>query len=271
LPFAFSRLPFALIITFLTDFGARDYFVGALKGAALAVNPRAVLVDLTHEIAAQDILEGAFTLLAAYEAFPPGTVHVAVVDPGVGSARRPLAVAAGAHLFVGPDNGLFSYVCERERDVRVFHLTNERFFRPAVSRTFHGRDIFAPVAGALAQGLALEELGPQITDYVRLPALTPNRQPDGSLRASIIHVDRFGNCVTNITRAELLAETGAWLQVGAHRIERFRRFFVEGDAGEVFAIWGSAGFLELAARCASAAALLGVERGQPVRVHLAEG
>ncbi|HEX8072502.1 MAG TPA: SAM-dependent chlorinase/fluorinase [Pyrinomonadaceae bacterium] len=259
-----------MLVTLLTDFGTRDYFVGAMKGALLAVNPRAVVVDLTHEIAAHDVHEGAFTLLAAYSAFPAGTVHVAVVDPGVGSARRALAVAAGAHLFVGPDNGLFSYVCERERDVRAFQLTNESFFRPAVSRTFHGRDIFAPVAGALSQGVAPEELGPVIADYVRLAPLAPARAADGTLLATVIHIDRFGNCVTNITRADLdeaAIARGAWLQVGAHRVNSFRRFFAEGHEGEVFALWGSAGFLEIAAAQASAAGLLGIARGAQVQVR----
>ena len=162
-----------MIITLLTDFGAADYFVGALKGAILSVNPQAQVVDITHEIAAHDIRAGAFTLLAAYEAFPPQTIHVAVVDPGVGSSRRPILVATREHFFVGPDNGLFSYICEREPEPRVYHLTEEKFFRPMVSATFHGRDIFAPVAGALSKGTPPASLGELITDYVRLAPLTP--------------------------------------------------------------------------------------------------
>ncbi|PYS93829.1 MAG: hypothetical protein DMF64_03430 [Acidobacteria bacterium] len=261
-----------MLVTLLTDFGTRDYFVGAMKGALLSVNPRARVVDLTHEIPAHDITAGAFTLLAAYEAFPAQTIHVAVIDPGVGSARRPIVVATRDYFFVGPDNGLFSYVCEREQDVRVFHVTNEKFFRASVSHTFHGRDIFAPVAGALSNGVPPEELGDVITDYVRLAPLAPTRAADGTLNASIIHIDRFGNCITNITRRELSDEMiarGVCLQVGAHQVRSFRRFFAESNMGvrELFAIWGSAGFLELAASCASAAQLLGVERGAVVRVH----
>src|ERR1041384_614841 len=261
-----------MLVTLLTDFGTRDYFVGAMKGALLAVNSHAHIVDLTHEIPAHDIAAGAFTLVAAYDVFPPQTIHVAVVDPGVGSARRPIVVATRDYFFVGPDNGLFSYVCEREPDARVFHMTNEKYFRAPVSDTFHGRDIFAPVAGALSQGVAPEALGELIDDHVRLAPLAPARAADGTLNASIIHIDRFGNCITNITRRELTDEMiarGLVLQIGSQHVRSFRRFFAEGDAGmrELFAIWGSAGFLEIAAARASAAQLLGVKRGQQIVVQ----
>nr|MBA3320351.1 SAM-dependent chlorinase/fluorinase [Pyrinomonadaceae bacterium] len=145
-----------MIVTLLTDFGAADYFVGAVKGVLLTICPGTTIVDITHEIPAHDVEAGAFTLLAAYDSFPPGTIHVAVVDPGVGSSRRPLLVVTADYFFVGPDNGLFSYILERESATRVFHLTNQEYFRPSVSLTFHGRDIFAPVAGALAGGVAPE-------------------------------------------------------------------------------------------------------------------
>ena len=192
-----------MIVTLLTDFGVADYFVGAMKGAVLAVNPRAQVVDITHEIGAHDIEGAAFTLSAAYETFPAGTVHVAVVDPGVGSARRALVASARGHLFVGPDNGVFGYVCERAKDVRVFHANEPRFFRPSVSATFHGRDVFAPLAGALSLGVEPETLGPEVTDYVRLPFPAPRRVDEATLEGSIIQVDRFGNCVTNITPDDL--------------------------------------------------------------------
>ena len=179
------------VITLLTDFGTADYFVGAVKGAILSVNPSAVIVDITHEIPPQDIEAGAFTLLAAYKTFPVGTIHVAVVDPGVGSTRRPIIVKTNEQFFVGPDN-TFTYIYDREPSHRIVHVTADRFFRPSVSSTFHGRDIFAPVAAALSNGVALEEFGEEINDQVRLPSLeTPLR---------VIHIDRFGNCVTNITR-----------------------------------------------------------------------
>ncbi|HEV2883089.1 MAG TPA: SAM-dependent chlorinase/fluorinase [Pyrinomonadaceae bacterium] len=263
-----------MLITLLTDFGAADYFVGALKGAILSVNARARIVDITQEIPAHDVQAGAFTLLAAYESFPPGTIHVAVVDPGVGSARRPLLISTQRYFFVGPDNGLFSYVCEREEDVRVYYLTNENFFRAHVSQTFHGRDIFAPVAAALSNNVPPEAFGELIDDYVRLAPLAPVRDASAAWSAEIIHIDRFGNLVTNITRREMSGDEfneGARLEIGGREISSLRRFYAEETGGgeaasELFAIWGSAGFLEIAANCASAARLLSVERGERVRV-----
>ena len=163
------------LITLLTDFGTADYFVGAMKGVILSVNPDARIVDITHEIPPQDIAAAAFTLLAAYVAFPAQTIHLSVVDPGVGSARRPILVMAGEQFFVGPDNGIFSYVIDREPKALVFHVNNEEYFRDPVSATFHGRDIFAPVAGALSNGVKPEKLGAEIDDYVRLTPLAPDK------------------------------------------------------------------------------------------------
>jgi len=261
-----------MIVTLLTDFGTADYFVGAMKGAVLAANPRAQVVDITHDIPAHDVEAGAFTLAAAYETFPAGTVHVAVVDPGVGSPRRALAVEASGHFFVGPDNGLFGHVYERARGLRVFHLTNESYFRAAPSATFHGRDVFAPAAGALSRGVAPSELGREVEDFDRLPLARPRRLPDGSLEAAVIHVDRFGNLVTNLTPQDIPeAEAAAGrlrLLVGAREVRRFRRFYAEGggDPAEPFAIWGSAGFLELSVNRGSAAHTLDARRGQKITV-----
>jgi S-adenosyl-L-methionine hydrolase (adenosine-forming) len=261
--------PDAAVVTLLTDFGTVDHFVGAMKGVVLAIAPRATLVDLTHGIAPQDVRAAAFALLAAYDVFPAGTVHVAVVDPGVGSERRPIVVATARHRFVGPDNGLFSYVLDREPDARVFHVTGSHFFRHPVSATFHGRDVFAPVAAALAAGAAPEALGAPIADPVRLDPLHPQADPHGHLRAAVLHVDRFGNCVTNLTREHLphgLAPDGAVLEVNGRTVSALRRFYAEagGNAAEVFAIWGSSNFLELSANRASAAALLGIGPGDPL-------
>ena len=244
------------MISLLTDFGTADYFVGAVKGAILSVNPQAVITDITHEIAPQDIEAGAFTLLACYNTFPAGTIHMAVVDPGVGSTRRPIVVSANEQFFVGPDNGIFSYIYDREPSHRTFHVTAEKYFRPSPSTTFHGRDIFAPVAAALSKGVNPEQLGPQIEDEVRLPALL---EP---LR--IIHIDRFGNCVTNITRDVLNSEEGASLTINGQTIREFRKFYGEAPSTSPFAIWGSAGFLELSINRASAAKVLRAKRHDPV-------
>ena len=262
-----------MIVTLLTDFGTADYFVGAMKGAVLAANPEARVVDITHEVPPYDVESGAFTLRAAFETFPEGTVHVAVVDPGVGSARRAIAVEGRGHAFVGPDNGLFGHVYERVRPFRVFQLTNVNFFRREVSQTFHGRDVFAPVAGALSRGVRAEELGPEVFDFVRLPSAAVERAADGTLVGAVIHVDRFGNLVTNITPEDLSEESvarGARLSIKGREVRRFRHFFAEDaeGAGEPFAVWGSAGLLEVAVFRGSASGVLGAQRGDKVEVNL---
>lgn len=259
------------LITLLTDFGTADYFVGAMKGVILSIAPKAGIVDITHEIPAHEIEEAAFTLLAAYPSFPAGTIHVAVVDPGVGSSRRPLIVEANNQIFVGPDNGIFSYVCERESDHQVFEVTNENYFCRPVSATFHGRDVFAPVAAALAIGVNPKDLGREIKTQIRLASLLPAKWRNGELKARIIHVDRFGNCVTNLTRAELtpdLLASGLQLRINGKTIRCFKQFFSEetGNGEKIFAIWGSAGFLEIAATNRSAAEILNAERGQMLNV-----
>ena len=241
-------------ITLLTDFGTADYFVGAMKGVILSINPEAVIADITHEIPAQDVAAGAFQLLAAYATFPTGTIHVAVVDPGVGSERRPIVVSANEQFFVGPDNGIFSYICDREASHRTFHITAEKYFRPSPSTTFHGRDIFAPIAAALSKGVKPEKLGREIDDEVRLEPL--------DRVARIIHIDRFGNCITNITRDQLKA--GAGLVIKGKTIRDFRNFYGEDSSSKPFAIWGSAGFLEISVNGASAAKTLGIKRGDKV-------
>ena len=266
-----SPITIFMLITLLTDFGTADYFVGAMKGAIFSVNGDARIVDITHEIPPQDIEAGAFALMAAYPTFPAATVHLAVVDPGVGSNRRPIVISGGKQFFVGPDNGLFSYVYEREGDARVFHLTNKDYFRPNVSQTFHGRDVFAPVAGALSMGVRPEQLGAEIKDYVRLSHLMPKLAAGEAIVAAVIHIDRFGNCITNLTPEHLtesMIAAGASLIINGRKITSFRRYFSEEApaSDELFAIWGSSGFLEIAAYCASAARLLGARRGQQVEV-----
>ena len=254
------------VITLLTDFGTADYFVGAMKGVILTINRSAAIVDITHEIPPQDIESGAFTLLTCYRDFPDGTIHVAVVDPGVGSSRRAIVVRAGSQYFVGPDNGLFSYICDREGSCEVFHATASEYFRPSPSSTFHGRDVFAPVAAALSKGIDPQALGARITDYVRLAPLSPTRDDTGRLHGRIIHIDHFGNCITNFTRADLRDSLRPTLLVNGTAIQSFRQFFTDehGSPEEIFAIWGSAGFLEIAINRASAANFLQAHRGNPI-------
>jgi len=251
----------------LTDFGTADYFVGAVKGAILSVNPSAVVVDITHEIPPQDVAAGAFTLLAAYKTFPAGTIHVAVVDPGVGSTRRPIIVSANEQFFIGPDNGLFTYIYDREPSHQTFHVTSDRYFRPSPSTTFHGRDIFAPVAAALSTGVAPEEFGPEISDEVRLAqSLQLVVQKSGKVRARIIHIDRFGNCITNITRDLIDSRKQPTLLIKRRLIRTFKTFYAEGigPPNQPFAIWGSAGFLEISMNGQSAAKNLGAKTADDV-------
>jgi S-adenosylmethionine hydrolase len=254
------------IITLLTDFGSHDYFVGAMKGAILSINPGVTIVDITHEISPQDIRAGAFNLLATYKDFPAGTIHVGVVDPGVGSARRGIVISCADQFFVGPDNGLFSWICKREGNFRARELSNERFFRHPASTTFHGRDIFAPVAAALSNGAAEEELGPLIGDMIQLESLATRRSEGGLIEGAIIHIDRFGNCITNLTREHF--GPGARLIINNREISAFRTFFAEGEVekNELFCIFGSAGFLEIAARNSSAAKILELRSGDPLIV-----
>lgn len=265
-----QRVP---LITLLTDFGTADYFVGAVKGAILTINPVARIFDITHEIPPHDVECAAFTLLAACSAFPEGTIHVAVVDPGVGSSRRSILIRTRGQYFVGPDNGIFSHVCDGPGStaVEAFHLNNARYFHQPVSQTFHGRDMFAPVAAALSAGAEPDELGTRITDYIRLPSITPPVPRKGEIKGRIIHIDRFGNCVTNLTPAELTAEMitgGATLRINGKVVRSFRNFFADVTAGreQLFGIWGSAGFLEIAVANKSAAKLLKANRGDAVIV-----
>ena len=263
---AFSPRP---IITLLTDFGSQDYFAAAMKGVILSINPAAQIVDISHEIPPQDIHAAAFNLLATYKDFPSNTIHVAVVDPGVGSARRAVLIECAEQFFVGPDNGIFSWICEREGKYHAIHLTNEKFFQHPVSATFQGRDIFAPVAAALSNGAAPEGFGAAIKSLIHLDSLKPKTLSDGVIEASIIHIDRFGNCITNLT-GELLGEDlgGVNLVVGGREITSFCKYYREAEdkESEVFCIIGSAGFLEIVAANRSAAAILDAQSGQPVNL-----
>ncbi len=240
-----------------------------MKGVILSLNPAAQIIDITHDIPPQDIHAGAFNLLSVYKAFPPGTIHVGVVDPGVGSDRRAILIECAEQCFIGPDNGLFSWLCEREGKFVARQLTSEKFFRQTISPTFHGRDVFAPVAAALSNGVDPDEFGPIIKDPVRLESLKPKTTNKG-IEATIIHIDRFGNCITNLTREHFGGETlaaGASLTVNRQEVTSFRKFFAQPgppDKDELFMIVGSAGFVEIAARNASAALILSARRGQPI-------
>ena len=251
-----------MIITLTTDFGLADPFVGIMKGVMLGIAPNAQLVDITHEIRSYDILQAAFIVESSYRYFPDGTVHVVVVDPGVGSARRPIAVPADGHTFVGPDNGVLSNVLPA--DVSVYWIQNEKLFLSSVSQTFHGRDIFAPVAAHLAQGIAIESVGPRITDFVTKAVPGPGPK-DGKLVGAVLRVDKYGNVITNLRRQHL--GPGFAIRVAGRSITRFCSNFSEGRPGEFFAVEGSTGYIELALNQGSAAERLNVETGAEIELE----
>lgn len=257
------------LITLTTDFGLRDPFVGIMKGVILSINPEARLVDLTHQVESFDIVDGALALAQSYPYFPAGTIHVVVIDPGVGSERRPILVSTGDNHFVGPDNGVFSLVYERETSCQVRHITAERYFRQPISQTFHGRDIFAPVAAWLSKGLAPQAFGGLISNCLRVPVSRPERVSAGAIRGAVLRVDKFGNLITNFTPADLPPEGSFEFLVNRSRVTRLVASYAEGHEAEVFAIVGSTGFVEIAGRQASAAEVLGVWKGAEVILEIA--
>jgi S-adenosyl-L-methionine hydrolase (adenosine-forming) len=263
------------VISLTTDFGLEDPYVGVMKGVILSVNPEGRIVDLSHGIPSHDVLAGALALLASCEYFPLGTVHVAVVDPGVGSQRRPILAVTEKYAFVGPDNGLFGPVFRRLKPVRFFELTEERYFHSPISRTFHGRDIFAPVAAHLSLGTPPEKFGPVIEDFVQLEWPSPRQIGKGRISGEVLRADKFGNLITNIS-AEDLAQNGISLsriviRIGKHWVTRMCLSYAEALPGEPFAIMGSSGLLEISVKQASAAELLRAHPRQTFEVGLTDG
>jgi S-adenosyl-L-methionine hydrolase (adenosine-forming) len=245
-----------------------------VKGAVLAACREASVVDIAHDLQPHDIPEAAFALVAAYRAFPAGTVFLAVVDPGVGSERRGVAIEAGGYRFVGPDNGIFSHILAENPTARVHQITNAGLFRYEVSTTFHGRDVFGPVAGHLASGLALEDVGPPLEDPVRFELETVRRRGDAEWEATVVHVDRFGNLTTNMTQRDfedVLAQVGGdptqIVVVVEGMVLPYVRSYSDLPEGEGCALLGSAGRIEVAIHRGSAARVMGATKGSPVRVR----
>lgn len=256
-------------MTLLTDFGLLDHFAGVLKGVVLGACPGAVVVDLSHQVKEFDILEGAYVLAQSWRYFRNGTVHLVVVDPGVGSNRRPVLAEAGGHYFVAPDNGVLSMVYDEEEHV-VRHVTQERFFRHPVSQTFHGRDVFGPVAGHLAAGVPPEDFGPVIDDYMRLPLAKPVRTARRGWTGAVLKIDRFGNLITNFRANEFarVYEQNFEVLVGLRAVEKVEWNYAAAGPDDVFLIEGSSGYFEIAAAQASAAKILGCGVGAPVELRL---
>jgi S-adenosylmethionine hydrolase len=258
------------IITLLTDFGSTEHYVGAMKGVMLGICPEAHLIDISHEVTAYAIPEAGFTLAQAWGCFPNGTVHLIVVDPGVGSSRRPIVAEAGGHRFVAPDNGVLSMVLDAEPKHRVREITARKWFREPVSQTFHGRDIFAPVAAQIARGVAISEFGKRIDDCVRLPYSQPVQSKPNCWTGTVLKIDRFGNIVTNFDRniCRELAGRRFRIRTGSGGGQRFvsRMFgtYAEAEDQEPFAIEGSSGYLEISCKQRSAAEILGAGAGSTV-------
>ncbi len=259
------------IVTLTTDFGLSDPFASILRGVVLSINPEITVLDISHEVPSFDLLDGALTIASTYHYYPSGTIHVVVVDPGVGSARRPILVTTQHHQFVAPDNGVLSPVYQREESVEVRHVTAEHFFLQPVSQTFHGRDVFAPVAAWLSRGVRAEKFGDVVTDYVRLNIPAVQTTAANTVTAVVLKVDKFGNLITNLTPESVpqlfqAAPPAFRLTVGSATITQVHASYSEGNPGELFAIVGSLGFLEIAANRASAAQVAQAGRGAAVQV-----
>ena len=256
------------IVALLSDFGTRDHYVGAMKGVILGICPDATLVDISHDVPTHDVLTASVELAASYRYFPTGSIFLVVVDPGVGSARRGLAADTGDYHFVAPDNGVLTAVFQEAPPKRVVELTERRYARPTVSRTFEGRDRFAPAAAWLGKGIQLSALGRPVTDYVMIDLPLPEIAKD-RITGQVMRIDHFGNLVSNIDRKSFdrLAQAGSiQIKVGEHAIGRLVETYADIGDDEVCALFGSTDHLEFAVNSTSAFDRLGVERGTPVVV-----
>jgi len=259
------------VIALLSDFGTADHYVGTMKGVVLGICREATLVDITHDLPPHDIVGGALELAAAYRYFPADTVFLAVVDPGVGSTRRGIAADAGGYRFVGPDNGLLAPVFKKSRPSLLVELTEMRYARPVMSRTFEGRDRFGPAAAWLATGVPLGDLGTQIAAFTPLSLPTPEVRTDAVI-GEVMRVDRFGNLETNIDRAligQIIRESRdrVVVQIGAHRMVGIHQTYSDVPQGQLASLFSSADYLEIAASGGSAARMLGVDRGAVVQIN----
>lgn len=266
-------MPRKQFVTLITDFGQADHFVGVMKGVIKNINPEVEIIDVNHQVNSYDIFDAAFTLAQSYRFFPTDTIHVVVVDPGVGTARRPLLARTIDYKFVAPDNGVLSLIYEREENIEVRHVTSDHYFLNPVSNTFHGRDIFAPVVGWLSKGLEADKFGEVITDFAKFASPKPKRTSDQLIQGVVLRVDKFGNLLTNISPEDvpqLFSENPPPFKivVNQQEISRLNLSYSMGKPGEVFAIVGSSGFLEICTNRGSAAKALNAARGAEVGVVL---
>ena len=260
-------------IALITDFGTKDYFVGAMKGVIYSINKDANIIDISHDIAPQDIQSAGFNLNACYEDFPEKTIFVAVIDPGVGSHRRAILVETEKYYFISPDNGLLSLIYHKEKNFKVYELTNEDYFKETVSNSFHGRDIFAPVAANLSKGIEATDFGVEITDQISFKIRNPKENSDGEMEAEIAYIDHFGNIITNISKGDFQKEFT--LEIGDHKVFELRKYFSETNnhsddiaKGQVFMMYGSLDLLEVVVYEDSAANILNVAVGDKILIKV---
>ena len=265
------------IITLTTDFGLSDPYVAMMKGVILTINPKAQVVDISHQIRAGSIIQAAGLVHETFPFFPKGTVHVAVVDPGVGSERRLIGMEAGGHSFVGPDNGIFWPIIEGHKRTRIIHLTENKYFLPSISHTFHGREVFAPVAAHLSQGVSLKRMGSQLSNPIKLHVPKP-QQGGGVLYGQITRVDNFGNLISNIHRRDLesfLESFEPVIEVGDLTIKRLRPIYADAQEGELLALINSSDWLEIAVNLGRATQYVGLPSeeivGTEVKVSKSKG
>ena len=260
----------ARVITLMTDFGTSDHYVGVMKGVILNINPQVQIVDITHTIPPQDIHAAAFLIDSAYRYFPPGTIHVIVVDPGVGSERRAIVCRTETAYFVCPDNGILTHILRNEERIRTVAVENSDYFLPQVSNTFHGRDIFAPIAAHLSPGIGIDKLGGPVAEPVQLPIPKP-QVTDKAIIGQVIWIDSFGNLVTNISHEileSLEGGSGVVIHAGSAKVNHLNRSYAESAVGEALAIIGSFNRLEISINQGNAAQTLGLKRGDTITICL---
>ena len=258
----------ARVITLMTDFGTSDHYVGVMKAVILNINPQIEIVDITHAIPPQDIHGAAFLIDSAYRYFPTGTIHVIVVDPGVGSERRAIVCQTATGYFVCPDNGILTHILRNEERVHTVAVENSAYFLPQVSNTFHGRDIFAPVAAHLSRGVPIDKLGSPVAQPLQLPVPKPEIT-DKAVIGQVIWIDSFGNLVTNISHEILEALEGqnsVVIRAGGAEIDRLNRSYAESAVGEALAIVGSFNRLEISINQGNAAQVLDLKRGDTITI-----
>jgi S-adenosylmethionine hydrolase len=258
------------VITLLTDYGMRDSYVGSIKGVICSINPNANIIDITHDIKGQDIIEAAFVLYTAYKYFPVRTIHVVIVDPTVGSNRRILLVVSDEYYFIAPDNGVLSLIYETGTVSTVYEVNAEHYYLSEVSPTFHGRDIIAPVAAWLSKGIESDKFGDPITDYFKLTLPKPRLMPPKALRGVAFHIDRFGNIISNISSEDIKKAKEEYksekfkIIIGKFEINSLKNTYCEGNKGELIALIGSSGFLEVASYQGDASFIANACRGTEI-------